>query len=545
MRSKQKRRGRRKSQSDSPTDTLTETRTAGPSDPKDFLSSLEGPELVFGLVGPIGTDLRLVADKLEYELSQVRYRSVHIHVTDAFKEIEGEFDLKEKPTEMKYRSYIDAGNKLRERLGRQDALALFTIAAIRNKRKALTGSRKTHARATAYILNQLKRPEEVAALRRVYGRGFVQISAYCSQERRLDDLASRIAKSHYGEKSLEKYRGPAQDLISVDSDEEENPYGQRVRDTFPLADVVISAENANDIGKMCSRFVRAFFGDNFCTPSRDEYGIYMAKAASLRSADLSRQVGAAIFARSGEIISLGCNEVPQAGGGTYWEEDPNDFRDFRLGEDSSVRVKREIIEDVLRRLRTGGWLAPDKQKREIDDLASEAMYGESAAVLKDAQVTNILEFGRIVHAEMSAITDAARLGRALKDATLYCTTFPCHICARHIVTAGIARVVFIEPYSKSLAAELYPDSISVEGRRKQPGPKVDFVPFIGIAPQRYAEIFQKGERKDDKGKAILWNAQTATPILRRLFPAYIQIETVVVEALAKLLSEKGVKTKSG
>jgi deoxycytidylate deaminase len=42
---------------------------------------------------------------------------------------------------------------------------------------------------------------------------------------------------------------------------------------------------------------------------------------------------------------------------------------------------------------------------------------------------DILEFGRVIHAEMSAISDAARLGRATKDATLFCTTFPCHICA--------------------------------------------------------------------------------------------------------------------
>ncbi len=63
----------------------------------------------------------------------------------------------------------------------------------------------------------------------------------------------------------------------------------------------------------------------------------------------------------------------------------------------------------------------------------------------DAQIMDIIEFGRMIHAEMSALTDAARLGRSTKDATLYCTTYPCHLCAKHIVAAGIMRVVFLLP----------------------------------------------------------------------------------------------------
>jgi cytidine deaminase len=44
--------------------------------------------------------------------------------------------------------------------------------------------------------------------------------------------------------------------------------------------------------------------------------MYMAKSASLRSAALTRQVGAAIFRETGELLTMGCNEVPKAGGGT-------------------------------------------------------------------------------------------------------------------------------------------------------------------------------------------------------------------------------------
>ena len=54
-----------------------------------------------------------------------------------------------------------------------------------------------------------------------------------------------------------------------------------------------------------------------------------------------------------------------------------------------------------------------------------------------------LEYGRMVHAEMSSLCDAARLGHMFQGGTLYCTTFPCHMCAKHIVAAGIARVVTV------------------------------------------------------------------------------------------------------
>jgi deoxycytidylate deaminase len=82
--------------------------------------------------------------------------------------------------------------------------------------------------------------------------------------------------------------------------------------------------------------------------------------------------------------------------------------------------------------------------------------------ISDSQFMDALEYGRIVHAEMSAISDAARNGRAIKDTVLYSTTFPCHMCAKHIVAAGIAKVIFLEPYPKSLASDLHSDSIEIE-----------------------------------------------------------------------------------
>lgn len=47
-----------------------------------------------------------------------------------------------------------------------------------------------------------------------------------------------------------------------------------------------------------------------------------------------------------------------------------------------------------------------------------------------------------IHSEIDAISRAAKAGVALVGATIYVTRYPCENCARAIVAAGIAHVVF-------------------------------------------------------------------------------------------------------
>ena len=91
------------------------------------------------------------------------------------------------------------------------------------------------------------------------------------------------------------------------------------------------------------------------------------------------------------------------------------------------------------------------------------MKEKLGAAIHDALISDITEYGRMTHAEMTAICDAARLGRALQGTTIYVTTFPCHNCAKHIVASGIDRVVYVEPYPKSKATSSHTDAISIDG----------------------------------------------------------------------------------
>ncbi|BCV24109.1 cytidine/deoxycytidylate deaminase family protein [Gelria sp. Kuro-4] len=62
------------------------------------------------------------------------------------------------------------------------------------------------------------------------------------------------------------------------------------------------------------------------------------------------------------------------------------------------------------------------------------------------------ELCRGLHAEQNAIIQAAVHGVSIRGGTLYSTDYPCSVCAKMLVNAGIQRVVY---------AGSYPDELSV------------------------------------------------------------------------------------
>ena len=114
----------------------------------------------------------------------------------------------------------------------------------------------------------------------------------------------------------------------------------------------------------------------------------------------------------------------------------------------------------------------------------------------------------LVHAEMAAIVDAAARGVSVRGATLYTTTYPCHNCARHIIAAGIGRVVYVEPYPKSLTYELHKDAMVNDSIAPN---RVAFQAFIGLAPRRYMQFFEMVPRKRDGGDVVEWINERRSP----------------------------------
>ena len=181
----------------------------------------------------------------------------------------------------------------------------------------------------------------------------------------------------------------------------------------------------------------------------------------------------------------------------------------------------------------------------IEGVDSDAILREIA----NTDIDNLIEYIRAVHAEMAAITDAARRGASVEACTMYVTTFPCHHCARHLIAAGIERVVYVAPYAKSMAETLHNDALVVASEPDSRDRRVRFEPFVGVGPRRYLELFTMPERKDRLGKVRPFDPLTAQPRLSDLDPPdlrrdrlhYVYRERLAQSLLAQVTDERGPK----
>ncbi len=449
-------------------------------------------ELVVAICAAVGTDLAKVQDELTKNLEHVGFEVHPIRVSELISAI---FPKPDKATSERDRidHFMEKGNLIRKTFGHGDALARLAVAKISELRTSAT-------KPTAFIINSLKHSDEYFTLQKLYGDAFLMISVVEPREVRHQRLCKKISQS-VKLYDAAAFSDDANALIDKDQ-EEADSLGQSVGDTFPLADAFVSAA---DVARQIDRLFRLVFGYPFVSPTRDEYGMFHASSAARRSSDLSRQVGAVVVSDSGDVIAMGCNEVPRTGGGAYWEDenDPlHDRRDFQLGWDSVAAIRKEALTEIVAELRKAAWLPEQYKLKDDGDVADEFLKASKGFTFRDKRVANVIEYGRIVHAEMSALMDAARRGVPMLDRSMFCTTFPCHMCARHIISSGLQRVVYIEPYPKSLAKRLYEKEICVDNDTSSFADAVKFEPFVGIAPKRFMSWFEFGRRKDGNGYAL-------------------------------------------
>jgi dCMP deaminase len=74
------------------------------------------------------------------------------------------------------------------------------------------------------------------------------------------------------------------------------------------------------------------------------------------------------------------------------------------------------------------------------------------------------ELCRGVHAEQNAVIQAAYFGVSIKDASIYTTNFPCVMCAKIIINAGIREVVYRDDYIDELSRGILNESMTVVRR---------------------------------------------------------------------------------
>jgi deoxycytidylate deaminase len=411
----------------------------------------------------------------------------------------------------------DRGDELRA-THHHDAVAALAISEIIARR----GGHEPGTRKIAFILDSLKHSAEVDLLRKVYDQSFRLVAVHCERPTREGRLIGN-------NRSVAKYAGVAEkDVIEyMDRDEKDHgrKHGQQVRDAFYLADFFIdnnaNSQKGENLTGDLSRFVDLLLGSGLVRPTKGERAMYHAYAAALQSSCLSRQVGAALVAPDGTVVATGTNDVPKFGGGVYDEDSDPDHRCFvwEWGEGKpkfvgchNQRKKNQLRQDI------GSWLADRlagdlalaahpkpssgidtaKRAREEAERRIQAFFRDNTDMLADLPgIKDIVEYSRSIHAEMNALLSAARNGISPRGTTLFCTTYPCHNCARHLVTAGVEYVYYIEPYVKSLATELHSDAISTklpvpESADDTPKPShMVIVPFTGVGPRMYEDFFTK------------------------------------------------------
>lgn len=513
-------------------------------------------ELVFGFVYAVGTDADPVITVLKKYLKQYRYDAEEFRISDQLRSLDLgiSFDVRS-PFEER-NALMSAGNAACARADDDRVLAVMAINEIASQRSEDEEKRPTAKTRNAHLIRSLKRPEEVHLLRQVYRPGFFLIGIADDDDAQVTYLTKEIGLSE----------PEARLLIERDRDEQ-LLHGQRTRKTFYLADVFVQRKGEAYKDQL-ERFLELVFGHPFRTPKREEHAMFMAYASAARSAQRGRQVGAAIATPEGEVIAVGMNEVPSPRGGPYWDGDPDDCRDHTRDVDSNFEHRDRIVKSVVKRLDskllTADNLFPIMQKvvsnlrqgaepREVEEVSRNQLdeirslltdKSSAAKLVHESDLREITEYGRAIHGEMDAIMNCVRLGISVKGTHLFVTTFPCHNCTRHIVGAGIKKVYYIEPYPKSKAEDLHNDAICFDEAEAARTGKIPFLPFVGIGPRRYLDLFsldlssgREIKRKADNGMPLLPAKAESAPRVPMLALNYLEREDKLLDEFKDVLQK--------
>lgn len=515
-------------------------------DARELVSASYSNEMVFAVVGHVGSGTSEIADAIKSTLEREDQRggpfeAFIVKASDTIRAARATAGSTSLSGINEAFALQDAGDEIRLNAKDNAEVAKSLVAKVRETRARAQGVEPKDGdpvapdgKKRAYVLDSLRHPDEVKLLRAIYQDAFILVGVVCDPQVRRERLTEKYADAN----SLQ-----IEEFMARDADGQ-LPNGQKVADTFFMSDFFVdntqprflhtggvAKPNPNwRIAEELERLAEMVTQEKVVRPTMAETAMYHAHGSRMRSACLSRQVGAALVDSSGEIVATGCNEAPAAGGGVYTGEG-EDFRcAYHHGYCSSVREQNRIIDELIA-------MFPGLQQSEDGAVRSR---------LRKSPIGQLLEFSRAVHAEMDALLAAARKGISTVGTKLFVTTYPCHYCARHIVAAGVDEVQYIEPYPKSLATSLHDDAITsdsgllapsvaklrnrVDGDEPMPL-RVRFRPFTGVAPKLYRRVFLKDQTLKDKNTGEMqisgpeWGGSVA---IKKL--SYVELEAKLSHA---------------
>ncbi len=506
-------------------------------------------EIILGVVAPIGCNKEDFFKLLESAFELKGYKFVPINAVELLKITPS---LSSHPKSLQYFAKMQICSELRTR--NKGILLLPVVEKIVKKRKEQSDSDKQQDKKckVVYLIDQLKNTTEYKVLSHIYGLNYIQISLFSNYDRR-NGFLEKAFKNDGGrlkalsDKTLvincegidlrksipvkiENYRKEIlpdassalinKDFADITEEFKENDAGQEVSKLFHKSHYFFNLDEGIGSTKLeneIKKFVDLIEGEYRQYPTQDEFGMNLASQAKFRSNfPGDRQIGAAILSENGEVISVASIRAPSSSANPTYEDEIK----IKLG---YKKIYSEVKE----------W---DKFLKETEGNPECSTNKSSISQLRKF-VKESLEYHPCTHAEIAAILDAAKLGLSVRDAILYITTFPCHICAKDIITAGIQRVVYLAAYPKSKNKELYPELIILDNAPNRCSNGVPFEAYMGISPKRFSYVYDldnkpwKNNKKEDKkeGKSNIF-----PPLLKCEIPTYYELrEKDVIRYLKK------------
>lgn len=391
--------------------------------------------IVLGLTGQFGAGCTTVAEYLEergfrsYSLSALVNQSLQERISPAVFHSLPKNELRAR--------LQDEGNRLRE----EDAAILA--------KKIHSQIEKDGSLAQDIVIDSIRNTAEVEFLRSIPNFFLLALAASSKVRwlRKMDDYNSKD-KDEFDKHDLR------------DKGEDEPTNGQQTEECIYMADIVVVNEDQlvyardwDSFFNKVSQYVELMRRPRYRAPTYSELFMHMAYAISLKSSCSKRQVGALIVSpdipnnkKNGiseidnYVVATGYNDVPAGeqicaelggrhrGGGRYCARDA-------------------YQRDTLRKMKfcpsCGNPIAGVPGSLETKHKCAKC----GAVLPKDFVPGKLLDLCRSVHAEESAILQAAKLGStSLRNSVLYTTTFPCLLCCKSIIDAGIGKVVYREAY---------------------------------------------------------------------------------------------------
>ena len=328
---------------------------------------------------------------------------------------------------------------------------------------------------TYYVIECFRNPAEILYFRKRY-YSFYLFSIYRGIEKRFNRLSELY---HFRWEEFKEI-----DKIDEGSDFAIEPYKQNIKQCVNLADIALA--NEEEPYHLFEKFLKYFALIKFpgCVkPTHMERNMHLAYSMALNSTCICRQVGA-IIVKDGQIIGAGWNDVDTNRIGCIYRlrkdvEDIKENKSFPICSDEDYEEFRKIIIDYPQLEHSfcykDEW-GKFKKKRGITKIPNECNE-----VIQKIETRSLQEC-RALHAEENAILQSSFLGGpSLKGATIYTTTFPCELCAKKILKVGIKRIVYCEPYPKSLSMDVF----LREGVKD-----IEIIPFEGVKSPSFFRLFK-------------------------------------------------------